>query len=220
MPLEGRWDVKGDDENGFFLIRCSVAFLQQFLSHENSPGRTLSILVPTCNKKVVQSLNYLFKLLTILLPPYRGLSASPEPCQHRLCQQPGASLRCRRGICHGSGRAAWERLGVLGASFCRAAGGEPDGTCAPAPRVQPPQDSLLLPWGFRCTRGTDTLPGPNRGALCPLCPGRRSRFTQAEGWEPCPGSSPCSCLPGVPLLRFQRAHRTEHPGPPSYRNRC
>lgn len=83
----------------FFLICCSVAFLQQFLSHENSPGGTLSVLVPTCNKKVVQSLNYLFELLTVLLSPYRGLSVSPEPCPHQLRQQPGASPQCRRGIC-------------------------------------------------------------------------------------------------------------------------
>lgn len=176
----------------FFLICCSVAFLQQFLSHENSPGGTLSVLVPTCNKKVVQSLNYLFELLTVLLSPYRGLSVSPEPCPHQLRQQPSASPQCRRGICSTGVEGQRERLGVLRASLRRAAGRETDSACA--------RHSPFLPRGFRCVWGTDTLPSPNRGALCPPCPGRRSGLMQVEGWEPCPGSSPRSRLPQVPLL--------------------
>lgn len=94
-PWEARWDVKRDDENGFFLICCSVAFLQQILPQENSSGRSLSIFAPTCNKKVVQSLNYLLKVFTILLPP--SVAFLPVLIPHCLRQQPGASPGATEG---------------------------------------------------------------------------------------------------------------------------
>lgn len=135
------WDVKRDDENGFFffLICCSVDFLQQILPQENSSGR-LSILVSTSNKKVVQSLNYLLKLFTVLLPP--AVASLPVLTLHCLLQQPEPTPEPQRD----------ERdMGELSAPLCRAT----EGTgMAPVPQHSPPGQPGLQEHGsqlFPCS---------------------------------------------------------------------
>lgn len=108
----------------FFLICCSVDFLQQILPQENSSGRRLSILVSTSNKKVVQSLNYLLKLFTVLLPP--AVASLPVLTLHCLLQQPEPTPEPQRD----------ERdMGELSSPLCRAT----EGTgMAPVPQHSPP----------------------------------------------------------------------------------
>lgn len=108
----------------FFLICCSVDFLQQILPQENSSGRRLSILVSTSNKKVVQSLNYLLKLFAVLLPP--AVASLPVLTLHCLLQQPEPTPEPQRD----------ERdMGELSSPLCRAT----EGTgMAPVPQHSPP----------------------------------------------------------------------------------